>query len=69
MLRVLAIVRSVVDLGHNLGMSVIAEGVETEAQRDSLRRLDCDHYQGFLFSRPVPMADFQRLLANPPQPG
>ena len=65
----LAIVRSVVDLGHNLGMSVIAEGVETEAQRDSLRRLDCDHYQGFLFSRPVPMADFQRLLANPPQPG
>jgi len=53
----LAIVRSVVDLGHNLGMSVIAEGVETEAQRISLQALGCDRYQGFLFSRPVPAAE------------
>lgn len=62
----LAIVRSVIDLGHNLGMSVIAEGVETQAQRESLRGLGCDRYQGFLFSRPIPAADFLRLLDSPP---
>jgi predicted signal transduction protein with EAL and GGDEF domain len=64
-----AIVRSVVDLGHNLGMSVIAEGVETEAQRESLRALGCDRMQGFLFSRPVPMDDFLALLSRPAGPG
>ncbi len=60
----LAIVRSVVDLGHNLGMSVIAEGVETEAQRVSLQALGCDRYQGFLFSRPVPAQEFALLLGR-----
>ena len=65
----LAIVRSVVDLGHNLGMSVIAEGVETPMQRDSLRELGCDRFQGFLFSRPLPMAEFQRLLQASPAGG
>jgi EAL domain-containing protein (putative c-di-GMP-specific phosphodiesterase class I)/PleD family two-component response regulator len=59
-----AIVRTVVELGHSLGMSVIAEGVETEAQRDCLQRLGCDHYQGYLFSRPVPEADYLRLLGS-----
>jgi len=60
----LAIVRSVVDLGHNLGMSVIAEGVETDAQRACLLALGCDRYQGFLFSRPVPLPEFERLLVS-----
>ena len=58
-----AIVRTVVELGHSLGMSVIAEGVETEAQRECLQRLGCDRYQGYLFSKPVPEEDFLRLLA------
>jgi EAL domain-containing protein (putative c-di-GMP-specific phosphodiesterase class I) len=58
-----AIVRTVVELGHSLGMSVIAEGVETEAQRDCLERLGCDRYQGFLYSKPVPEEDFLGLLA------
>ena len=64
----LAIVRSVVDLGHNLGMSVIAEGIETTAQRACLKDLGCDHFQGYLFSRPVPMDRFLALLADAPAP-
>ena len=58
-----AIVRTVVELGQSLGMSVIAEGVETEAQRECLARLGCTQYQGYLFSKPVPEEDFLRLLA------
>lgn len=49
-----AIVASVIQLGHQLGLSVVAEGVETEAMLDDLRRLGCDTVQGFLFSPPVP---------------
>ncbi|HEY5176272.1 MAG TPA: EAL domain-containing protein [Terriglobales bacterium] len=45
-----------------MGLSVIAEGVETEGQRDFLSRLGCQAFQGFLFSRPVPVDEFQRLL-------
>jgi EAL domain-containing protein (putative c-di-GMP-specific phosphodiesterase class I)/PleD family two-component response regulator len=63
-----AIVRTVIELGHSLGMRVTAEGVETEAQRDCLRQLDCDDYQGFLFSRPVPGDAFLRLLAAGDEP-
>ena len=44
--------RAIIDLGHGLGMSVTAEGVETEAQFHELRRLGCDSLQGFLFARP-----------------
>jgi EAL domain-containing protein (putative c-di-GMP-specific phosphodiesterase class I)/PleD family two-component response regulator len=58
----LAIARTVIELGHSLGMTVTAEGVETEAQRDCLARLGCDTYQGFLFSRPVPQAALMQLL-------
>ena len=60
----LAIVRAVVELGHNLGMAVIAEGVETEAQRDCLARLGCDSFQGYLFSHPVPAAQLLHLLMS-----
>ena len=59
-----AIVRSVVELGHNLGMTVTAEGVETVGQRDCLRSFGCDSYQGFLYSRPIPAEQFARLLAG-----
>ena len=57
-----AIARAIIQLGHSLGMSVIAEGVETTAQLASLRALGCDSYQGFLFSPPLPMADFVELV-------
>ena len=49
----LAIVRTIINLCHGLKMTVVAEGVETPAQLDLLREMDCHAYQGFLFSRPV----------------
>lgn len=57
-----AIVRTIIDLGHRLGMSVIAEGVENEGQLACLRLLGCDHYQGFLFSKAMPSNRFAALL-------
>ena len=59
-----AIVRTVIELGHRLGMSVIAEGVETTEQLDCLARLGCDRYQGFLCSKPLPADQFMELLAR-----
>jgi diguanylate cyclase (GGDEF)-like protein/PAS domain S-box-containing protein len=54
------ICQTIVALGHNLGMQVIAEGVETQGQRDFLAGIGCDAFQGYLFSRPMPA---QALLA------
>jgi EAL domain-containing protein (putative c-di-GMP-specific phosphodiesterase class I)/CheY-like chemotaxis protein len=52
------IVRSSVEVGHSLGLNVIAEGVETREQYDIIRRLGCDFAQGFLISRPVAPGKF-----------
>jgi EAL domain-containing protein (putative c-di-GMP-specific phosphodiesterase class I) len=49
----LEIVRAIIGLGHGLGKSVVAEGIETDGQLQRLRGLDCDFGQGFLFSPPV----------------
>lgn len=57
-----AIVRAVVELAHALNLSTVVEGVETEAQLQRLRELDCDSYQGYLFSRPLPADEFARLI-------
>ncbi len=57
-----AIVQLLISLGGNLGIQLIAEGVETVAQRQFLQSLGCDTYQGYLFSRPVTSADFEALL-------
>ena len=48
-----AIVRSTIDLGHNLGLRVVAEGVEDERAQDLLREYGCDFIQGFYISRPA----------------
>ncbi|MBI3804748.1 MAG: EAL domain-containing protein [Nitrospirae bacterium] len=56
------IVRSTIDLSHNLGRKVIAEGVETEAVRAQLASFGCDAAQGYYFSRPIPAADLFRWL-------
>ena len=58
----LEIVRTIVMLAHNLGMNVIAEGVETTDQALQLRRLGCEFAQGFLYSRPVEAAAAMALL-------
>ncbi|HEY5801196.1 MAG TPA: GGDEF domain-containing phosphodiesterase, partial [Burkholderiaceae bacterium] len=57
-----AIARTIVALAHSLGLGVIAEGVERQEQRDFLYAHGCTTYQGYLFSRPVPVAQFEALL-------
>lgn len=51
-------------MAHALGLAVVAEGVETREQFLLLKALGCDYGQGYLWSRPVPTADFKRLLAG-----
>ncbi len=57
-----AIIQTIVALGHSMGLSVIAEGVETQAQRDFLARSGCYHYQGYLFGRPGPLETLDALI-------
>jgi len=59
-----AIVRSTIDLAHNLGLTVTAEGVETQEVCDQLLALGCDAIQGYFLSRPVPAGDFIRWLRS-----
>lgn len=54
-----AIARSVAALAQGLGLAVIAEGVETQAQQRMLQAMGCQHYQGYWFSKPLPLADFE----------
>ena len=54
------IVRSTIDLAHNLGLSVVAEGVENSTVWDMLRDLNCDQAQGFHMGRPMPASDFAK---------
>jgi diguanylate cyclase (GGDEF)-like protein/PAS domain S-box-containing protein len=58
-----AIVSTIITLGHTMGMSVIAEGVETAAQRDFLAERGCSAYQGYLFSRPLPWEQLNAFLS------
>jgi diguanylate cyclase (GGDEF)-like protein/PAS domain S-box-containing protein len=57
-----AIADAIISLSRTMGLSVIAEGVETEAQKAYLIEHGCHNFQGFLFSKPLPVADFERLL-------
>ncbi|MDJ0389917.1 EAL domain-containing protein [Roseomonas sp. E05] len=57
-----AIVRTIIELAHTLGLQVVAEGVETEAQLEALRAEGCDEVQGYYFSRPLPAEAFTRLV-------
>ncbi len=59
-----AIVQTIITMGHTLGLHVIAEGVETLAQLERLDQYGCAAYQGYLFSRALPLAEFERLLAG-----
>lgn len=63
-----AIVHSVVTLAHVLGMSVVAEGVETAEQHELVTALGCDYSQGYFHSQPLPISEIEGLLDRSPQP-
>lgn len=63
-----ALPEAIVVMSHKLGLKVIAEGVETDAQRNVLEEIGCDYGQGYLFSPPVPADDFEALLTAPSKP-
>jgi EAL domain-containing protein (putative c-di-GMP-specific phosphodiesterase class I) len=59
-----SIVKSIIELGKNLSLDVIAEGVETEVQRLALANLGCKLLQGYLYSRPVPASEAGNYLSK-----
>ena len=59
-----AIAAAIIAMAHSMGLKVVAEGVETEAQLEVMRRLQCDEMQGFLFSEPLPADAFEALLKS-----
>ncbi|MEM9908622.1 MAG: EAL domain-containing protein [Cyanobacteria bacterium P01_D01_bin.44] len=61
------IVKTIIALGHNLNMKVVAEGVETESQAQKLRDLDCEYGQGYFFAKPLPPDAAEALLRDTPQ--
>ncbi len=65
----MAIVRAIVTLGHSLDVPVLAEGVETEAQRQFLKQVGCDQVQGYLMGRPLLIEAYAKLTGVPAKPG
>ncbi|CCQ56080.1 hypothetical protein CWATWH0005_4342 [Crocosphaera watsonii WH 0005] len=61
--KYISIVRTIISLGHNLHLDVIAEGIETEGQMNILEDLSCEYGQGYLFSRPLSVENAEALLA------
>ena len=59
------IIRAIVAMAHSLKITVVAEGVEQQSQLTFLQSLGCHLYQGYLHSRPVPLAQFQAMLKGP----
>jgi EAL domain-containing protein (putative c-di-GMP-specific phosphodiesterase class I) len=60
-----SIIGAIVDMAHALGITVLAEGIETEPQLTFLREHDCEMGQGYLFHRPLALDDFEKLIAVP----
>jgi len=54
------VVRALVELGHAMGLKIVAEGVETEAQREALISIGCHIFQGFLLGRPTSRSQFRK---------
>lgn len=60
------LVRTIIQLGHNLGMKIVAEGVEYEEQRQLLENEKCDYFQGYLYSKPIKVEEIEIILNNQP---
>jgi diguanylate cyclase (GGDEF)-like protein len=58
-----SLLRGIVELAHRIGLEVVAEGIETEAEREVVTRVGCDYAQGYLFARPLSVADAEALLS------
>jgi EAL domain-containing protein (putative c-di-GMP-specific phosphodiesterase class I) len=58
------VVRSAIDMGHGLGLKVVAEGIETEAAAARLREFGCDVGQGYLYAKPMPLEAFEAWLVG-----
>lgn len=56
------IVRAIIELGHNLGMKIVVEGVETKKMVELLSSYGCDFFQGYYFAKPLPVFEFQKLI-------
>jgi len=56
------IVKAMIELGHNLGMKIVVEGIENERMSQIIASYGCDYMQGYYFSKPVPVFEFQKLL-------
>ena len=65
----LALCEAIIVMAHKLGIKVIAEGVETDTQDQILKDFACDFAQGYLYSRPMPVRNFEILLADMPVKG
>ena len=59
-----AIVRTIIAMAHSMNLNIIAEGVETEQQRELLTRSGCANFQGYLFSKPLPIDEFDVLCRH-----
>ena len=60
----LIIIKAIIAMGHSMGKRIVAEGIETEAQFQTLKELGCDEGQGYLFKHPIPADDLSALLAQ-----
>jgi EAL domain-containing protein (putative c-di-GMP-specific phosphodiesterase class I) len=58
---------AIIVLAHSLKLKVIAEGVEQQAEADFLQKHDCEQMQGYLFSPPVPVQEFEKMLIQIPE--
>jgi EAL domain-containing protein (putative c-di-GMP-specific phosphodiesterase class I) len=67
--KMASIVRSLITMAHNLGLNVVAEGVETVQQKQFLQAQNCDEAQGFLFAKPLSAGAFAAFLESPARHG
>jgi EAL domain-containing protein (putative c-di-GMP-specific phosphodiesterase class I) len=52
----------IINMAHHLGITVLAEGVETKVQRDMLKEAGCEIVQGYYYSKPIPIEEYEKLL-------